>query len=624
LAGDLTLALRAAQSGLLANQHALDGVAQNVANVNTPGYSRKIVSLETRSVAGVGAGVDMARFGRQVDEGLLRTLRTEMSTLGRVQVGVGFDARVQDLFGNLENNSSLSHQLGRLQAAFESLALDPHSGLNQQEVVRLAEQTAADFRHTTTTLQSMRQEADRRIAETADAITRLTAEIADLNSKIERNRLTGHEVGDLEDARDRALDALAGKIDIKTIRPDDGSVVVFAGSGQTLVDRTGAIVSHQSAAALTAGMSYAGGNIAGIFAGAGEGGTDITPTVQGGELAGLIALRDRTLPNLQAALDELAGGLRDTVNRIHNAGVAYPGLQQATGSRQFAAPDSQSIEFVGSADSRLVVLDGDGRQVATTTVRTLIGGATTSVRGLETAIDQWLTAGGFGSAAIDGDGRMTVQLGSGHYLAVRDEAATATAGSATASATIAFDADGDAVADETVEGFSFFLGLNDFFADASAAGNVGDAGSLAVRADLVADPGRIARGAVQWDASLGLGGAYALGIADDTVARTLAETFATGSSFDAAGGLAATRTTFDGYAAAIIQQASTIADSNAGRAATQQGLVESLQQKVDGNRGVNLDEELSDLMLYEQAYAAAARLIGVIKDMFDALDRAVA
>src|SRR5512132_3105515 len=81
MSGDLTQALRTAHSGLFASQQALDAVARNVANVNTPGYTRKIVNLEQRTLAGAGAGVHFGALTRRLDQGLVDSLRQETGRL---------------------------------------------------------------------------------------------------------------------------------------------------------------------------------------------------------------------------------------------------------------------------------------------------------------------------------------------------------------------------------------------------------------------------------------------------------------------------------------------------------------------------------------------------------------
>ncbi len=107
--GDITLALRTVQSGLLTSQAALNTVANNISNVNTPAYSRKIINLETRVVGGSGAGVQISDIGRQVDEGLFRSLRQESSTFQRFDSQVAIFDRLQDTFGAPGDNISLAH-----------------------------------------------------------------------------------------------------------------------------------------------------------------------------------------------------------------------------------------------------------------------------------------------------------------------------------------------------------------------------------------------------------------------------------------------------------------------------------------------------------------------------------
>ncbi len=103
--GNLNTALRAAQSGLWTTQQVLDVVANNVANVNTPGYSRKEAQLDPMSLAGAGTGVQMKGLSRTVDQGLLATLRRESGSLSAANVAATFEGRLQDVFGTPDSNS---------------------------------------------------------------------------------------------------------------------------------------------------------------------------------------------------------------------------------------------------------------------------------------------------------------------------------------------------------------------------------------------------------------------------------------------------------------------------------------------------------------------------------------
>jgi flagellar hook-associated protein 1 FlgK len=149
------------------------------------------------------------------------------------------------------------------------------------------------------------------------------------------------------------------------------------------------------------------------------------------------------------------------------------------------------------------------------------------------------------------------------------------------------------------------------------------ASTISVREDIAQAPGKISTLAVQWDANRAAAGEYILSIGDDSIATELAAVFKSNNQFDTSGGIAALNTTFEDYAASIVATNASLADDNKADGNFQETLRDSLQLKSDSFRGVNLDEEMSNLIMYEQAYSAAARLITVIQKMFDALDRAM-
>ncbi|MBT3910482.1 MAG: hypothetical protein HOF27_12510, partial [Rhodospirillaceae bacterium] len=337
-------------------------------------------------------------------------------------------------------------------------------------------------------------------------------------------------------------------------------------------------------------------------------------------------------------------------------------------------------------------------------------------------VEDWLQANGASgaTASIGTDGKMAIALNTTSLnLAFRDEAATAD-GSTAEDVVISYDANGDGVSDETVSGFSYFFGLNDFLIDSkfdnqwesqvvatsfaspttsqtltfrdAATGTIGtlavtsgtsltdlatnitnnitnitatvvpegdgsrlrishDNGSsitvtqatgntlltelglatadtgvasvLQVRTDIQSAPAKISTARAQWNAALGTGGQYFMGSGDDTIAQQLVTAMTSTNTFEKAGGLATKTATFAGYASEILSTNASLAGVNERELESQRTLVESLQFKSDSVRGVNLDQEMADLLVFEQAFAAAARVIAVIQSMIDALDRAI-
>ena len=718
----LTQALRTARSGLLVNQQTLDVVANNIANVNSEGYSRKIVNTETRVLNGVPSGIQIADIIRRVDEGLLKNIRTELAELNKFTVQDDFFARTQDLFGKPGENSSLSHLFENFTSALELLAVSPDKSLEKAEVVRQAQDVTFALQNMSETIQELRQQADVAIADIVTEMNKIVASIDQLNEDIITNGSVGRDVTDLKDQRDQQIDKLSELVDIRFFFRSDDDVVVFTSGGRTLVDTIPPKITHSAASSVSASTTKNEGDFSGIFVGTIVARNDITSELRGGQLKGLVDLRDDILANMQSQLDEFAAEMRDVFNQIHNRGVSFPGAQTYAGTRNFVRSAEQTITFNGTDDTTVVLFDASGNQTAQTTIRTLNSDvATISIANLATQLQTFLRANGAANAtvAISTTNKLDINLNTPAVnLSFRDETAT-TNGSTLEDAVIAFDANGDGATNETVNGFSNFFGFNDFFVDnlaentyesnvlvstftasssaltfrdasgtltgspltvaagtsledlatlitnsvtdvtativtdgsgvrlrishdngssmtvTQAAGNtfltdinlhladVRVAGTLNVRADIASTPAKLSTGAVLWDADRGAAGEYFMSIGENSVIDALAEAFSASNQFDTAGGLATAKTTFAEFATKIVSENARLAATNESSIDRQRSLTESLQFKSDSARGVNLDEELSDLIIFEQAFAAAARVISVIQRMFETLERVI-
>ena len=718
----LTQALRTARSGLLVNQQTLDVVANNIANINTEGYSRKIVNTETRVLNGVPSGIQIAEIIRRVDEGLLKNIRTELAELNKFTVQDDFFARTQDLFGKPGENSSLSHLFENFTSALELLAVSPDKSLEKAEVVRQAQDVTFALQNMSETIQELRQQADVAIADTVTEMNKIVASIDQLNEDIITNGSVGRDVTDLKDQRDQQIDRLSELVDIRFFFRSDDDVVVFTSGGRTLVDTIPPKITHSAASSVSASTTKNEGDFTGIFVGTIVARNDITSELRGGQLKGLVDLRDDILANMQSQLDEFAAEMRDVFNQIHNRGVSFPGAQSYAGTRTFVRSAEQTITFNGTDDTTVVLFDASGNQTAQTTIRTLNSDvATISIANLATQLQTFLRANGAATAtvAISTTNKLDINLNTPAVnLSFRDETAT-TNGSTLEDAVIAFDANGDGTTDENVNGFSNFFGFNDFFVDnlaeniyesnvlvstftvsasaltfrdasgtltgspltvaagtsledlatlitnsvtdvtativtdgsgvrlriahdngssmtvTQAAGNtfltdinlhladVRVAGTLNVRADIASTPAKLSTGAVLWDADRGAAGEYFMSIGENSVIDALAEAFSASNQFETAGGLATAKTTFAEFVTKIVSENARLAATNESSIDRQRSLTESLQFKSDSARGVNLDEELSDLIIFEQAFAAAARVISVIQRMFETLERVI-
>ena len=163
--GSITQALRTAQSGLLVNQQTLNVVANNIANVNTEGYSRRTTFNESQVVNGVGVGVKMSDIRRDVDEGLMKSIRIELGELHAMTIKNNYLGRTQDLFGSPEGDSSIAHLIEEFVSSLETLTLSPEKSVNKSEVIRRAQDTVFKLQDMSNTIQDLRAEADNRLAE---------------------------------------------------------------------------------------------------------------------------------------------------------------------------------------------------------------------------------------------------------------------------------------------------------------------------------------------------------------------------------------------------------------------------------------------------------------------------
>jgi flagellar hook-associated protein 1 len=768
MSGSITLALHTAKDGLLAMQSALGTVAENVANANTIGYSRKIVNLETRVIDGVGSGVQTSSVTRTIDEGLMRDIRQENSSLYQADVKDSYYQRMEELFGSPGDNTSISHIMAELVGSLETLSVSPNSTLTQSEVVRWALNSVDKISDMASELQDLRLQADVELAQVVSNANELIHTIADMNDKIIRNQAVGHPVTDLQDKRDTALDELSQLMDIQYFERTNGEIAVFTQGGTVLVDSDAQTITHSRASASGPTISYAQGGFTPINVGS----YDITNDLLGGKMKGLVELRDGELNNMQRELDELSQEMATVVNQLHNMGISFPGSQSMTGQMYFADANNQTFELTANNDSRLIIFNSAGEQQATTTLSALfqdvtgtIGDGTNygatgnsgtdiiTMSEMANRIEDWLDLQGANATISFSDtvgaaekGFMNITLNnSNDYLGIRDEVADTTQGQTVGTvglthqdAGITFDATGTHTVGtgtytqktESYSGFSNFLGLNDFFVDnqvrssyetkivptttttsastlyfydktsgvgigndlhsgtgmtiqagwtleqlatainndstlngrleavvvpegsgerlrithtggedliiAELAGNtflsdtgmaesnLGLAQKINVNSELQTSPGKVASQRVQFDSTIGsASGEYYTAANDNSNAAALVEGFNSGHGFDAAGGFIVGTKTLLEYSTDILGSSATLSANNKSDRDTQQILVENLKNKSDTFRGVNLDEEMSQLVLYQQAYASAARVISVIKEMFDVLDRAV-
>lgn len=398
------------KSALLTTQHAIAVTGHNIANVNTPGYSRQQVTLaenrpDNGSPGQIGTGVHAETVRRSFDAFLEEQIVASRERLGEFTASRNALARLEPLFGDA-NNLGIGAGLNEFFSALQDVATNPNDLSARTVFLSKATALAGRFNQSAAELTAAQEFLDRQVGQTITDVNRLTSRIADLNADIARAELAGQQANDLRDERGVALGELSGLIETSSIEDSTGQLTVFAGRGHILVDkeRTYQLV----------GVQDPGNNgLLDVRYDAGAGPTaSLTTVIQSGQLKGLLDVRDQTIPSLLASLDTLASEVVAQVNQQHRLGF---GLDGST-NQDFFVP-------TGATAAAMAVSLADVRQIAASSTAAGVPGnnanalALADLRnrsfasfGSATFQEYYSTiAGGFGSTTQGVDGGLRAQ-----------------------------------------------------------------------------------------------------------------------------------------------------------------------------------------------------------------------
>jgi len=333
---DLFGVLNIGTSALLFQQRAINVTGNNIANVNTPGYSRQRLNIETGLPVDtgsglIGTGVRSAGIERVYDRFLGVQLNEENANLGRWEAQQSMLERAEAVFDESEGYG-LNQALSNFWDSWQDLTLNP-SGQTERSVAAATSQTLADtIRQRYAELEQAQENIDASVEGAVDDINRLTAEIADLNQKIASTERTGVNANDYRDSRDQALKELSGIIAVNSYEDAEGQVAVSVGSGKPLVESgTTWQLSVQT---------NADGHTDIVWPNLNGGMVNITGEITAGKVGGWLQARDTKIEGYQNDLDALAQALMDEVNTLHAAGY---GLDGTTGTDLFTGTGAVDV-----------------------------------------------------------------------------------------------------------------------------------------------------------------------------------------------------------------------------------------------------------------------------------------
>jgi len=434
----LAAILSSANSGLMAAQTGLRTVSDNIANINTPGYVRKVVDQAPLVSGGLGAGVSVTQIRRAADQFLQRASLTATASASQAGVIATAMDRAQALFGNPGDNSSFFTRLDEVYAAFTAASSDAASSIRRDQAIDSVTDFLSEATRISTSLKAMAVEADSRIGAVIDRTNQLLKQIDDLNGDISRAMIQGGDATGPENIQSQLINELSSLMDVSVTPRTNGGFVIRASDGNALAGAGGA-----------AELKYvrtdgASGEITVSLPGA-SGEPSLRARITGGELRGLIDLRDSELPALGDQLSEFVTRAVDELNRAHNAASAVPapasltgrdtGMDLSTAVGGFSGRTSVVVVDSAGVVSRQVDIDFDAGTMS------IDGGVTTTgftpASFMATLNGQ---LGGQGTASF-ANGALTLSATGGNGVAVVDPATTPSA--------------------RAGKGFSHFFGLND-------------------------------------------------------------------------------------------------------------------------------------------------------------------
>jgi flagellar hook-associated protein 1 len=323
----LSSSLYTTLSALQADEGALAVTSNNIANVNTPGYSRQVAQLTEGPTVSVGdlqfgTGVNLTGVQGIRNNVLQLRLNQQAQTQGQLNTFVTGMNQVQAVF-NEPAGSGLQTAISNFYNSFQQLSTDPTNLGLRQTTISDAQALAAGFHQTAAALGASQQSADLGVTQTVSQINTLTAQIASVNGQISADAGGGENPNSLLDQRALLINQLSQLVDVQSITADASSLTLTTSGGTLLVTGNQSFNLSAQTNAVT-GFQH-------VFAQ----GADITASIQSGNLAGYLQLRDQEIPSLTSQLDTLASGIATTVNTQSAAGFDLNG---AAGANFFVPP----------------------------------------------------------------------------------------------------------------------------------------------------------------------------------------------------------------------------------------------------------------------------------------------
>ncbi|MGV3578922.1 flagellar hook-associated protein FlgK [Brevundimonas sp.] len=434
----LSTILNIANSGLQTAQTQLRVVSDNVSNVNTPGYVRKIADQVSLTTQGVGTGVEVARVRIATDRFLQAASLSAGAEASRQGVRYELYDRIQSLFGDPGGDTGFFSQIDDVFSAFAVAAEDAVSSPRRQDALFKTQAIFDEATRISGQIQAVREDADGRIQSAVEKANSLLQQIETLNVDIARATVLNGDASGAQTQQARLVDELSSLMDVQVTQRSVGGVSIRTGAGIQLAGAGAATLEYNRAGTVNSETAF---NEIWITE---PGGVKraLADGLKSGEIKGLLELRDVDAPQTAERLAELVSHVADELNRAHNANSSVPPPNSLTGKNVGQTLDGALAGFTGNTTIAVVNpstgVIGTRLDIAFSgTGFSINGGPVTPMANFLTSVNTAL--GGAGTASFT-DGKVTIAATGANGVAI---------------------ADGTPASSKAGRGFSHYFGMND-------------------------------------------------------------------------------------------------------------------------------------------------------------------
>ena len=612
----LTQALNTAMAGLQVTQAGLSVVAGNVANVQTPDYVRKTLE-QIETSAGNVVSVRVAAINRQLDQLIQTQLRTETSGGSYADTLDRLYQQLQTIYGAPGSSIGLDALFNNFTAALQGLLASPSSVSSQNNAVNSARVLTQQLNSMSAGIQTLRSAAEQGIASDVQTANSALQHIAEINLQITSASSKDAATATLMDQRDAYINQLSQLMSVKIVQGDGNQVSVYTNNGIQLVGLSAVQLSFDAHGSLMPGAVWSSDpNLRGVgtITLTAPGGSSMDLIASGGltsgEIGGYLQMRDQILPQAQLQLDDFAARMAQAASDVTTAGAAaisgpqsgftidVGGLQNGN-SVQFTYTDAANV----SHDITVVRVDDPSvlplANTATANPNDQVIGVDFS-GGMAAVVTQLTTALGATGLQFSNPVGTTLRI-------LNDVGNTISVDSASTTVTMTSLTGGNVQMPLFMDGSNVYSGV----IAANGSQLTGFAARIGVNSILIANPSNLV--AYQTTPPTAAGDPARPTFLFDQMSNAAL-------TFSPATGIGGIATPFSGTLSGFISQVMTnqgqAADNASNLRKGQDIVVNALQQRLNQASGVNIDEEMTNLLNLQSAYGANARVLSAVKEMF--------